>query len=730
MTITEVPLAVVEGETVVKVAPLRLVVTEGPGLVVTHGASVLLIDTEGGPADADRLSTMAGEADAGVVVSDSLTADPRPMGSRVAYEIRAEGRRIVWAPFATEIPAWAAGADLFFASPEVERGDFGGRLADATDVGATYLLRRSSLVGRSTKSVGDKADPAGELQARHLIRWYERGGGAARIAWGTPGAFDRCVRIANDHMTTEQAQGFCNLRSKGATGRYAGERVGKGSLWPDDYPVDANGVPVPARPNPTEQAPDRAGLLRRLRELWASKNVAKALSAAAQAKVAAETERIKANRTGLGTKPHRFKAAQWTHPNGHPRCILCGDEESTDGEHPGWTAKADGVSQSAMVALYPSREVAEMLALEGGEDVDELHITLAYLGSDAVAKLDREKVVAALAPLAAASKPLDGEVSGLGRFTPGYPAGQEPWPLYASIDLPALPEFRQRLVATLEAVGVEVAKDHGFTPHLTLAYVEAEDEEAAAAVLAGGVPPIPLHFGEIVLVWGEDRISFRLAQPREDPAEQVARAFLETYERLAAEHRYSTREASAKPWAEVPEDNRSLMVATVQELLDQRVVVAKRLSPDEAPPEPRVFKAVAGPVVKSDEAKRYTFAPLYPASSPTGPILDAHGEFMDADDLQKSVWDYVRAGDRNLTHQHLGDDAVIGEWVELVSWPFAVVVPLTLPTGETVTKSYEPGTVFMGAVWNETGWDLIRKGTLRGFSLEGFAARVVVEVAA
>lgn len=25
-------------------------------------------------------------------------------------------------------------------------------------------------------------------------------------------------------------------------------------------------------------------------------------------------------------KPHKFKQAQWTHPNGHPRCLICGDE--------------------------------------------------------------------------------------------------------------------------------------------------------------------------------------------------------------------------------------------------------------------------------------------------------------------------------------------------------------------------------------------------------------------
>jgi hypothetical protein len=51
-------------------------------------------------------------------------------------------------------------------------------------------------------------------------------------------------------------------------------------------------------------------------------------------------------------------------------------------------------------------------------------------------------------------------------------------------------------------------------------------------------------------------------------AEQIAKAFHEAYEALAPEHGYRTREASAKPWADVPMDNKDLMVATVQRLLD------------------------------------------------------------------------------------------------------------------------------------------------------------------
>ena len=55
-------------------------------------------------------------------------------------------------------------------------------------------------------------------------------------------------------------------------------------------------------------------------------------------------------------------------------------------------------------------------------------------------------------------------------------------------------------------------------------------------------------------------------------AEDVARAFHEAYEDLAPEFGYRTREASAKPWDQVPEQNRNLMIATVQRLINNGVI--------------------------------------------------------------------------------------------------------------------------------------------------------------
>lgn len=55
-------------------------------------------------------------------------------------------------------------------------------------------------------------------------------------------------------------------------------------------------------------------------------------------------------------------------------------------------------------------------------------------------------------------------------------------------------------------------------------------------------------------------------------AEMIAKAFHEAYERLAPSHGYETREASAKPWAEVPPENKGLMIDVVKSLLDQETI--------------------------------------------------------------------------------------------------------------------------------------------------------------
>lgn len=57
-------------------------------------------------------------------------------------------------------------------------------------------------------------------------------------------------------------------------------------------------------------------------------DVWKKLSVAQRKECDEETAKIKENKEKAeARKPHEFRPAEFTHPNGHPRCLVCGDEE-------------------------------------------------------------------------------------------------------------------------------------------------------------------------------------------------------------------------------------------------------------------------------------------------------------------------------------------------------------------------------------------------------------------
>jgi HK97 family phage prohead protease len=73
---------------------------------------------------------------------------------------------------------------------------------------------------------GDSGIPG--VLPHQLADWWEHGAGAAKIGWGTPGSFDRCVRlaVAEAHIDPERAKGFCAERYHAATGTWPGAHSG------------------------------------------------------------------------------------------------------------------------------------------------------------------------------------------------------------------------------------------------------------------------------------------------------------------------------------------------------------------------------------------------------------------------------------------------------------------------------------------------------------------------
>ena len=64
--------------------------------------------------------------------------------------------------------------------------------------------------------------------AEELRRYWTRGKGAAKIRWGTPGDWTRCVRQLSKYMGP-RAKGYCQLRHKEVTGVYTGSKLNPGN---------------------------------------------------------------------------------------------------------------------------------------------------------------------------------------------------------------------------------------------------------------------------------------------------------------------------------------------------------------------------------------------------------------------------------------------------------------------------------------------------------------------
>jgi hypothetical protein len=71
---------------------------------------------------------------------------------------------------------------------------------------------------------GQEATPSDVAATERLHVYWTTGPGGIKIAWGTPGDFDRCVALVERHMPGK-AEGYCNLLHKRATGMYPAEHA-------------------------------------------------------------------------------------------------------------------------------------------------------------------------------------------------------------------------------------------------------------------------------------------------------------------------------------------------------------------------------------------------------------------------------------------------------------------------------------------------------------------------
>lgn len=129
------------------------------------------------------------------------------------------------------------------------------------------------------------------------------------------------------------------------------------------------------------------------------------------------------------------------------------------------------------IMLKPRAQDAQQLALDsmGGDEWQQLHITLAYYGKVGQTGASRDDYIALTRKLASEFGPFMVDLNGLTRFSVdlGNESGD---PLVVNADAPQIELMRRRLLELSGQAGMKPVLNHGFSPHMTLGYMKPEDE--------------------------------------------------------------------------------------------------------------------------------------------------------------------------------------------------------------------------------------------------------------
>lgn len=166
------------------------------------------------------------------------------------------------------------------------------------------------------------------------------------------------------------------------------------------------------------------------------------------------------------------------------------------------TRVLDAGNTGVMIALLPSQKTASQIAALSGvtEPIEQLHLTLCFLGdsTEAPLKTNKDRLCDGFLGWAKQHRSvLKGTINGQGRFY--HSEKDDTNAVYLAPDLPTLPALRGALTQWIEQAGFDYSQEHGFTPHITVAYVPKDKP----------TPPIrvdmPAVFDKLLLAWGDEQ---------------------------------------------------------------------------------------------------------------------------------------------------------------------------------------------------------------------------------
>lgn len=316
------------------------------------------------------------------------------------------------------------------------------------------------------------------------------------------------------------------------------------------------------------------------------------------------------------------------------------------------------------IACWLTPAQAEQLALPGGEPPESLHVTLAYIPGD-WSDADWGRMVGIAAQIAARFPPLQGCVPGLGVWS-GDPATGDP--LYASVDIPALPWLRMQVVEQLQDAGYPVSMLHGFSPHVTLAYLAPGSRGDV-----GGFTPVPLILDSISVV------SPDMTDPLRIPFQGLAK--------------------------EEPTGSESH--------IDVPLGSKRRRKPDDEADDTEVR------MVKADQQQRLVYGVVLEPHE-----IDTQGDWETPDDIEQAAHRYLTKGWQSSAAWNTLQHRLRLEKSALVPVEsFIAPVDFSYPENpdDVITKG---SWVLVARVNSDALWGAVQAGTFTGWSVGGTGRRV------
>lgn len=170
-------------------------------------------------------------------------------------------------------------------------------------------------------------------------------------------------------------------------------------------------------------------------------------------------------------------------------------------------ALGDGFSDNAMVAFYLPDEIASqiVLGIPGAVPVDDLHLTLAYLGkTDDISEKQVEDIKRGVSLWAKHQVPVDVRINGIARFTKTN--SEDMQPIVALLDSRHLIGLQHSLESYIRYDGsFDYDAHHAFLPHVTLGYMPQ-----GALWPVQNLPELKFMLKSVIFKVGETRYDLEL----------------------------------------------------------------------------------------------------------------------------------------------------------------------------------------------------------------------------